>query len=272
MTKFIKKSYDNNTSIIILLICFSTKINNESWDIYNQTKHLSIVYLLSVGGLQVSFLKLFIQKIIRNKKASNIMNLILISFYCYLLSFASGILRVLLCLIISISFRKWVKNKYDILALSGMVTMFIEPSCVFNYGFCLSYLCTYFVIWIYEFNLPHVLFELLLINVGCIIISIPFVSKMEGIVSLSAIIFAIGFNYIFMGLYLWYILTFYMIFLKTIHEFLANNLIFIIYSIYAINVEIKINKFNNLIVSCFYLFIHFLLSLIDKKVKINMKF
>jgi hypothetical protein len=106
MTKFIKKSYDNNTSIIILLICFSTKINNESWDIYNQTKHLSIVYLLSVGGLQVSFLKLFIQKIIRNKKASNIMNLILISFYCYLLSFASGILRVLLCLIISISFRK----------------------------------------------------------------------------------------------------------------------------------------------------------------------
>jgi hypothetical protein len=103
--------------------------------------------LLSVGGLQVSFLKLLIDKIFNNmKKTGKIVNVIFIGIYTYVLNFASGILRVWFTLLISYCFKKYLKGKYESLALSGIITIFIEPSCVFNYGFCLSYLCTYFVI------------------------------------------------------------------------------------------------------------------------------
>lgn len=252
LTNFIDNSYSDNTSAIILLVCFGIKNNNESWVIYNETKHLSIVYLTSIGGLQISFLKLLISKVIRHKKTSNILNLIVIGFYSYVLSFRSGILRVLLCLIISMTCSKWIKDKYNRLSLAGLITVFIEPSCVFNYGFCLSYLCTFFVIWIYDCKI-NVFFEMIFINLGCILISIPFISKMEGVISFNSILFSIGFNYIFIILYLWYIFTFYLVFLSVVHDFLANNLILIINIIYAHNVEIKIGNLSNLFNTLFYI-------------------
>jgi hypothetical protein len=253
MTNFITKNYNDNTSAAILLICFGMKNNNESWIIYNETKHLSIVYLLSVGGFQVSFLKLVIGKIARNKTASNITSLIVISLYCYILSFRSGILRVLLCLIFSMCFHKIIRNKYDILAISGVFTIFIEPSAVFNYGFCLSYLCTYFVMWVFGQEFGNVLLEMLLVNIGCLIISVPFLAKMEGVVSISSIFFGVGFSIIFIMLYIWYFLTWFLIFLKPIHTFFANSLFMIINGIYSINIEFKVGKFKPYTDSLFYL-------------------
>ncbi|MDR1850730.1 MAG: ComEC/Rec2 family competence protein [Mycoplasmataceae bacterium] len=249
---FVDRKYDDNTSAAILLICFGMKNNSESWIIYNQTKHLSIVYLLSVGGFQVSFLKLLINKIVRHKLTSKIISLIIISFYCYVLSFRSGILRVLLCLIFSMSLSKVVRNKYDILALSGMFTIFIEPSAVFNFGFCLSYLCTYFVMWVFDQEFSNVVLEMLLVNVGCLLISIPFLAKMEGVVSITNIFFGVGFSIIFGLLYIWYFFTWFLVFLKPIHTFLANGLFFIINEIYSINVEVKVGKLCPYIDSVFY--------------------
>jgi ComEC/Rec2-related protein len=157
---------------------------------------------MSIGGFQVSFLKLIISKVLKNRKAALIVNLIVIGFYSYLLSFRSGILRVLLCLIISSTCKKIIKNKYDILSLSAILTIFIEPTCVFDFGFCLSYLCTFCVMWIYDMKFDNVLFEMLMINVTCVLISIPFVSKMEGCISLGTILFTIGFNYMFIVAYI----------------------------------------------------------------------
>jgi ComEC/Rec2-related protein len=100
---------------------------------------------MSIGGFQVSFLKLIISKLIRNKKVALIINLVVIGFYSYILSFRSGILRVFLCLVLTSIFRKVIRSKYDILSLSAIVTIFIAPTSVFDFGFCLSYLCTFCV-------------------------------------------------------------------------------------------------------------------------------
>jgi hypothetical protein len=76
---------------------------------------------------------------------------------------------------------------------------------------------------------------------------------MEGVISFNSILFSIGFNYIFIILYLWYIFTFYLVFLSVVHDFLANNLILIINIIYAHNVEIKIGNLSNLFNTLFYI-------------------
>ncbi|MDR2636538.1 MAG: ComEC/Rec2 family competence protein [Mycoplasmataceae bacterium] len=272
LVNFVNDNYKDNTSAIILLICFGMKSNHESWIIYNETKHLSIVYLTSIGGLQISFLKLLINKVVRNKKASIIVNFIVIGFYSYVLSFRSGILRVLLCLIISSTMSRWIKNKNNRLALSGLFTIFIEPSCVFNYGFCLSYLCTFYVIWIYE-NKINPLLEMIFINLGCIFISIPFLAKMEGVISFNSIVFSIGFNYIFIVLFIWYIFTFYLVFLAPLHDLLANSLFLVINTIYEHNIEIKINKMLKSTEAIFYFSTFWIFNLINsynnKKIKIN---
>ncbi|MDR2653841.1 MAG: ComEC/Rec2 family competence protein [Mycoplasmataceae bacterium] len=239
------------------------KISKASWQVYDLTKQLSIVYLLCVGGLQVSFLKILVSKVCVKRNIANCFNIIIIGFYTYILGFSSGILRVFLSLIFSICFHKWLK-KYDILALSGIFTIFIEPSCVFNYGFCLSYLCTYLVMYIYDLGISNIFLEQLLINVGCCFISLPFVTMMDKQISISSFIIGIGFAYIFIFLYLWYILTIWFVFLSPIHSFFANTLIFILEGCLKVNWSVNVLKFTNVFFVIFYLLSYFLFVWIEK--------
>ncbi|GMO13477.1 MAG: hypothetical protein Ta2E_02960 [Mycoplasmoidaceae bacterium] len=262
---FIIRNYNERTSAWILILCFGRKINNDSWDIYNKTSHLSMVYLMSIGGLQISFLKLFILKVIRHKKTSTIISLIVVVFYTYLLGFKSGILRVLLCLIVSLSLKRWIRNKYDILAFSGILTLFIQPSAAFDFGYSLSYICTYFVIWIYKSENISTMFKGLLINIGCTIITIPFVSKIDGSISLASILFAGGFTSIFIFAYIWYLFSFCIVFLRGVQNAISYSLSEIVNGVYEINIEIKISKLNDLFTSLFYTILFIVLSVLSIK-------
>jgi ComEC/Rec2-related protein len=204
-----------------MLACFNTK-TGEGWKIYDDAKALSVVYLFSVGGFQISMLKLFIGKIIRNKKISAITNVLIIGIYSWTLNFSPGIMRVLFYLILSGIFTKKLTNRYDILAISGILTIFFNPNCVFNYGWILSYICTYIVLYIYWKNICNKFLEAILINISCIVISLPFIMKMDNTINLNSIFLGIFVSCITIFAFCWFFLTFWIIWFKLIHELVAN--------------------------------------------------
>jgi hypothetical protein len=117
----------------------------------------------------------------------------------------------------------------------------------------LSYLCTFCVMWIYDMKFDNVLFEMMMINICCVLISIPFISKMEGYISLWTILLTIGFNYMFIVAYIWYISTFYLIFLAPMHDFIAEALFWAVDGVYSINIEIKVKPMNDLLDIIFFI-------------------
>jgi predicted membrane metal-binding protein len=80
--------------------------------------------------------------------------------------------------------RKRINNRYDILSLSGMISILINPCCVFNVGFCMSYLCTMAIIYVYELQIANFFLEKILINIVAIIVSLPFVILLQHKISL----------------------------------------------------------------------------------------
>jgi hypothetical protein len=106
--------------------------------------------------------------------------------------------------------------------------------------------------WIYDMQFDNVLFEMIMINVCCVLISIPFMSKMEGYISLWTILLTIGFNYMFIVVYIWYIVTFYLIFLAPMHDFIAKALFWVVDGVYSINIEIKVKPMNDLLDTIFF--------------------
>jgi predicted membrane metal-binding protein len=80
--------------------------------------------------------------------------------------------------------KRKVRSRHDILGISGLTTIAIEPSCAYSIGFGLSYLCTFAIIIVYEINIQNFLLEKVLVNLVAILIGLPFVLAINGYLSL----------------------------------------------------------------------------------------
>jgi competence protein ComEC len=186
-TNFIKLHYDQKTASFINLVMFNIK-NNEAWSLYYKMIDLSIVYLIVVSGFHLSILKRLIRTILRNRVASNTISLVIILVYVYLLNFAVSVDRVFLTLIFSIVLHKVVRDRFDLLSISAMFTILLVPTSVFNLGFCMSYLCTAVIIYIYKLEIQHYLLEKIVINLSAVLVSLPFVLIMNQQISLWVVV------------------------------------------------------------------------------------
>jgi competence protein ComEC len=150
ISNFIGSHYDQTTSSFIKLILLNIKEQQGKTTYYHMID-LSIVYLIVVSGFHISVLKRIISHCCaKHRRLANGINLGIIIFYCYLLNFAVSVTRVLFMFILTLIFDKKIKNRIDILALSGLVSILLGPSCIFNIGFCMSYLCTLVIIIIFK--------------------------------------------------------------------------------------------------------------------------
>jgi hypothetical protein len=81
---FIDVHYQQKTASFIELILFNIK-TNDSYHLYNDMKELSLVYLITVSGFQLSFVKIILNKIIKKKNINFYLTLCVITFYTILL-------------------------------------------------------------------------------------------------------------------------------------------------------------------------------------------
>jgi ComEC/Rec2-related protein len=175
--------YDEYGSAMISLTIFNIKNNNISWEIYQNINNMSITYLIVIGGFQISFINIVIKKIIKNKKYSYYFSLLITIIFSYFLNFSPSIMRVLMCLILTKIFKN-IKNKYDIVSLSGLLIIISGPECMFNYGFCMSYACSLIIIYISEQQINNYFIEKILIDIVTVLITLPFVALMNKNISL----------------------------------------------------------------------------------------
>jgi ComEC/Rec2-related protein len=171
---------------------------------------MSVAYLIVISGFHLSIFKYLINKICKHKKTSITINLVFIGFYCYLLNFSLSATRVLLCMVINLLTRKRL-NKYDVLGLSGLISIFLNPSSPLNYGFCLSYLCTATIYLVYDLNISNFFIEKILVNLCAIIVSLPFVLLMSKHISIWALLFSVILSYVFIIVFIYFLFTFWIV-------------------------------------------------------------
>jgi ComEC/Rec2-related protein len=178
ISHFINNQYDTKTADFLNLLLLNIK-QSSGYDTYQKMIDLSIVYLIVISGLHLSFMKILIFKLIKIKYLKDIISLSLIFLYSYLLKFSISSTRVLITYVFSLMFRKNFKNYFDIVSLGAIFIVLCGPSCVFNYGFCMSYGCTFAILTINKLPINSELLKQIVISIVATLICLPFVILMN---------------------------------------------------------------------------------------------
>jgi ComEC/Rec2-related protein len=155
---------------------------------------------------------------------NQIIKYLTIAFYTYLLGFSAGILRVFIAKNIRWFFPR--KNREEVLGIGGIVTLIILPNASTQFGFLLSYLCTYGIIVVSQWKINSKLINILLINLICEIIAIPFVIKMQNGISITNLIFGpiiagyytLTFAWFFCTWWCWWLAAIHLIWINFFHD------------------------------------------------------
>ena len=102
-----------------------------------------VSHLFAISGMHVSFLVSFLEN--RLKVKNSLLINIILWFYCYLVSFTVGVLRVVIFKTLKDLLNKLnikVKNS-NILLLTGSIMLFFNPFYIYNYGFLYSFIISF---------------------------------------------------------------------------------------------------------------------------------
>lgn len=251
IVNYVNNGYDIRTASFINMILFNVK-TTVIYPVYNHMIDLSVVYLIVVSGFHIAILKKLINWIFyKHRKIANIINLVVIIFYSYLLNFATSILRVLLMHIVTLfSYKRKVSN-IDRVCIPGIFTILVCPSCCLSYGFCMSYFCTIVIIYLVSLNIVNKLIMQILINSCCVLITLPYVILMNGKISIFAVINGFVFSYLFAVIFVWCLLTFWIIWIAPLQAAIVWLVIQIVNGFFLFNTTVIINNFNGWKIICY---------------------
>jgi len=111
-------------------------------------------------------------------------------------------------MIFSKTSHRFFENNFDILAISGIFSILLCPSCCLNYGFDMSYLCTFAVTVVYKMKFDNIFTEKILANLLATLMSLPFVIAMNQQISIFCLINSFVFTYLIVGIFVLLLLTF----------------------------------------------------------------
>ncbi len=115
------------------------------------------VHILSVSGLHVGFILLFVSYLLKpfpNTKKWKINKLIIVILSLWLFGFVAGLAPSVLRSVVMFSFVAIGRylgrgvNIYNTLLVSALIILLFQPSFLFDVGFQLSYVSLFFIIWL----------------------------------------------------------------------------------------------------------------------------
>lgn len=196
--------FSNPTYIYAFILGKTNYIDSNINQSYLQN---GITHLFALSGLHVSIFALIIINLLKVFKIKELFRIFIVFIMLLIFSFITGsspsILRAtLLFFLIGINkyFRFGLKTE-NVLIISLFILLLIRPSDVYNVGFQLSYIITFFLILCNKyFNNKNKLFVLFLISILSFISSFPLVVNLNNEVNVFSII-----NNIFFVPYVTYI-------------------------------------------------------------------
>ncbi len=173
----------NNEYLYAFILGISSYIDR---NIYNNYKINGITHLFALSGLHVSmfssFLLFLFNKIKLNEKLSFILTSIFLIFFSFIASFTPSILRAVIFFILS-SLNKiyytYIKPK-NLLYITFIILVLINPFYIFNIGFILSFTITYFILLFNEnYKVNNSILSILVISIISFLSSLPIIINMS---------------------------------------------------------------------------------------------
>ena len=143
--------------IPIISALFLGQQQDISADVLRDYQLAGAIHILSVSGLHVGFLLLFINFLLKplpKNKVSNLIRLLLTIILLWTFAILAGLSPSVVRSVTMFSFVAWglmlkrQTNIYYILLLSIFVILLIEPAFIFDVGFQLSYTTLFFIVWL----------------------------------------------------------------------------------------------------------------------------
>ncbi len=241
---------------------------------YENYKINGVTHLFALSGLHVSMFSLILLKIFKKFRMKENMVIIVISIFLMLFSFVASftpsILRAVIFFILS-NINKlyyfYIKPK-NILYLTFVILIIINPFYIFNIGFVLSFTITYFILLFNENNtIKNGIRSILVISLLSFLSSLPIIINISyeiNIISFINNIFFIPFvtNIVFPITIISVIIpdvSYILNILTTIMEYISNI------SSKVINITIYFPYFNKILMLFYYLFLILFIKLKKKK-------
>lgn len=153
----LEKSFDDQSTLHIVIALLLGQQQDISKEILKDYQYAGAIHVLSVSGLHVGFLVLFINTLLKpignTKKGMRIKIItILITLWSFALlaGLAPSIIRsatMFSCISIGLYLRRSV-NMYHTIIVSQLLILLLKPSFLYDVGFQLSYLAVFFIIWL----------------------------------------------------------------------------------------------------------------------------
>ncbi len=153
----LEKNHFNETELSVVNALILGQQQDISEEINRDYQYAGAVHILSVSGLHVGFILLFITfllKPIPNTKKNSLLKLIIVVFSLWTFGIVAGLAPSVVRSVTMFSFvaigmylRRSV-NIYHTLLVSMLLILLFQPSFLFDVGFQLSYLALFFIVWL----------------------------------------------------------------------------------------------------------------------------
>lgn len=153
----LEKNHFNKAELNVAIALILGQQQDISPEIIQDYQFAGAVHILSVSGLHIGFVLLFVTFLLKpfpNTKRGSLVKLLIIlvslSLFGFIAGFAPSVVRsVVMFSFVAIGmFLKRSTNIYHTLLVSMLLILLFEPSFLFDVGFQLSYICLFFILWL----------------------------------------------------------------------------------------------------------------------------
>ena len=153
----LEKNHFHKSELSVVVALILGQQQDISPEVVRDYQYAGAVHVLSVSGLHVGFILLFITFLLKpfpNTRTGSIAKLIIVITFLWAFGILAGLAPSVVRSVTMFSFvavgmhlRRSI-NIYNTLAVSALLILLIQPSFLFDVGFQLSYIALYFIVWL----------------------------------------------------------------------------------------------------------------------------
>ncbi len=153
----LEKNHFHKKELSVIVALILGQQQDISQDVLQDYQFAGAVHILSVSGLHVGFIMLFIGFILKpipNTKMGSFSKLLIVIISLWIFGFIAGLAPSILRSVVMFSFvaiGRYLQrsvNIYHTLLVSAMLILLFQPSFLFDVGFQLSYVSLFFIVWL----------------------------------------------------------------------------------------------------------------------------
>jgi len=153
----LEKNHFNKTELSVVVALLLGQQQDISQEVVRDYQYAGAVHVLSVSGLHVGFILLFITFLLKpfpNTKRASLIKLLIVILSLWAFGILAGLAPSVVRSVTMFSFvaigmflRRSI-NIYNTLAVSALIILLFQPAFLFDVGFQLSYVALFFIVWL----------------------------------------------------------------------------------------------------------------------------